>query len=72
MPHDQDRLTVVVAARNEAEALPALHPRIVAALQRLEGVEGRVLYVDDGSTDATWETMQRLARHDACVSLLRL
>ena len=72
MPHDQDRLTVVVAARNEAEALPALHPRIVAALQRLEEVEGRVLYVDDGSTDATWETMQRLARRDPCVSLLRL
>lgn len=72
MSHDQDRLTVVVAARNEAEALPALHPRIVAALQRLPDVDGRVLYVDDGSTDATWEAMQRLARHDPCVSLLRL
>ena len=72
MPHHQDRLTVVVAARNEAETLPALHPRIVAALQRLEGVEGRVLYVDDGSTDATWETLQRLARHEPYVSLLRL
>lgn len=72
MSHHQDRLTVVVAARNEAEALPALHPRIVAALQRLPDVDGRVLYVDDGSTDATWEAMQRLARHDPCVSLLRL
>lgn len=72
MSHDQDRLTVVVAARNEAEALPALHPRIVAALQRLPDVDGRVLYVDDGSTDATWEAMQRLARYDPCVSLLRL
>lgn len=72
MPHDQDRLTVVVAARNEAEALPVLHPRIAAVLQRLDGVEGRVLYVDDGSTDGTWEAMQRLARHDPSVSLLRL
>jgi glycosyltransferase involved in cell wall biosynthesis len=72
MSHDQDRLTVVVAARNEAEALPVLHPRIAAVLQQLDGVEGRVLYVDDGSTDATWEAMQRLARHDPGVSLLRL
>ncbi|KAF1712909.1 glycosyltransferase family 2 protein [Pseudoxanthomonas sacheonensis] len=72
MPHDQDRLTVVVAARNEAEALPVLHPRIAAALLQLDGVDGRVLYVDDGSTDATWEAMRRLARHDPCVSLLRL
>ncbi|SDQ54094.1 glycosyltransferase family 2 protein [Pseudoxanthomonas sp. CF125] len=72
MSHDQDRLTVVVAARNEAEALPVLHPRIAAVLQQLDGVEGRVLYVDDGSTDGTWEAMQRLAWHDPSVSLLRL
>lgn len=72
MAHDQDRLTVVVAARNEAEALPALHPRIAAVLYRLDGVDGQVLYVDDGSTDATWEVMQRLAQQDPRVSLLRL
>jgi polyisoprenyl-phosphate glycosyltransferase len=72
MAHDQDRLTVVVAARNEAEALPALHPRIAAVLHRLEGVDTQVLYVDDGSTDATWEVMQRLAQQDPRVSLLRL
>lgn len=67
-----DRLTILVAARNEAEALPLLHPRIAAVLQRLDGVEGRVLYVDDGSTDGSWEVMQRLAREDDAVSLLRL
>ncbi|MET0580893.1 MAG: glycosyltransferase family 2 protein [Pseudoxanthomonas sp.] len=72
MSPDDDRLTVVVAARNEAQALPVLHPRIAAVLQRLDGVDGRVLYVDDGSTDATWEAMQRLARQDPRVSLLRL
>jgi len=72
MAHDRDRLTVVVAARNEAEALPALHPRIAAVLHRLEGMDAQVLYVDDGSTDATWEVMQGLARQDPRVSLLRL
>ena len=44
-----ERLTVIVAARNEAETLPRLHPRIAATLRRLEGIDGRVLYVDDGS-----------------------
>lgn len=72
MAHDRDRLTVVVAARNEAEALPALHPRIAAVLHRLEGMDAQVLYVDDGSTDATWEVMQGLAQQDPRVSLLRL
>lgn len=69
---NQDRLTVVVAAHNEAECLPALHARIVAVLRRLDNIDGCVLYVDDGSRDGTWTVMQRLARGDERVQLLRL
>lgn len=72
MPSTQDRLTVVVAAYNEADALPQLHPRIAEVLRRLDHIEGRVIYVDDGSSDATWSVLQRLARNDPSVSLLRL
>lgn len=67
-----DRLTIVVAAFNEAEALPLLHPRIVAVLVRLSGIEGRVLYIDDGSHDGTWQVLQGIAAQDPRVSLLRL
>ncbi|MEQ1512265.1 MAG: glycosyltransferase family 2 protein [Lysobacteraceae bacterium] len=69
-----DRLTVVVAAFNEAEALPALHPRIAAVLDGLvgEGIEGHVLYVDDGSRDRTWAVLDDIAAADPRVSLLRL
>lgn len=67
-----DLLTVVVAARNEAEALPQLHPRLRKVLDGIAGLQGRVLYIDDGSTDDTWEVMQRLAQRDGRVSLLRL
>lgn len=70
----RERLTVVVAAFNEADALPALHPRIAAALDTLAatGVDGHVLYVDDGSRDGTWAVLEGLAAADARVSLLRL
>ena len=69
-----DRLTIVVAAFNEAEALPALHPRIAAVLDGLvgEGIEGHVLYVDDGSRDRTWAVLDDIAAADPRVSLLRL
>ncbi|WP_133477360.1 glycosyltransferase family 2 protein [Cognatilysobacter segetis] len=67
-----DRLTVVVAAYNEAESLPVLHPRIVAALEALDGIEPRMLYVDDGSTDATWRVLCDIAFADPRVTLLRL
>src|SRR5690606_25149807 len=71
----RERLTVVVAAYNEAHSLPMLQPRLAAVLDGLataEGVEAGVLYVDDGSTDGTWEVLQALVAADDRVSLLRL
>jgi polyisoprenyl-phosphate glycosyltransferase len=71
----EKRLTVLVAAFNEADALPLVHPRIAAvldALARDAGIVGRMLYVDDGSRDATWPVLQSIAAHDARVALLRL
>lgn len=67
-----ERLTLVIAAHNEALALPLLHPRLRAVLDGLEGIEGRIVYVDDGSTDATWQVMQALAADDDSVGVLRL
>ena len=70
----RDRLTIVVAAFNEADALPLLHPRAAAVLATLAGagIDGRVLYVDDGSRDRTWEVLVAIAATDARVALLRL
>ena len=65
-------LTVVVAAHDEAAALPLLHPRIRAALDGLDGLRTRVLYVDDGSGDATWAVLGDIAAADPQVALLRL
>jgi glycosyltransferase involved in cell wall biosynthesis len=72
MPNDL--LTVVIAVYNEAETLPLLRPRISSVLDALrhDGIEGRLLYVDDGSTDASWRVLGQLATADARVSLLRL
>ncbi|WP_027072796.1 MULTISPECIES: glycosyltransferase family 2 protein [unclassified Luteimonas] len=70
----RELLTVVVAARDEADALPLLHARVARVLDGLreDGVDGRILYVDDGSTDGTWEVMRGLASGDGRVALLRL
>jgi len=68
----EDRITVVIAAFNEADSLPLLHPRLRAALDALPDVESRVLYIDDGSRDATWQVLQAIAAGDPRVELLRL
>mgnify|MGYP001761404006 CR=1 FL=1 len=69
-----DRLTIVVAAFNEADALPVLHGRILDVLDALrgDGIDGSVLYVDDGSRDRTWPVLQELAAADTRVALVRL
>jgi glycosyltransferase involved in cell wall biosynthesis len=71
---DRTLLTVVVAAFNEEAALPLLHPRLAAVLDglRADGVESRVLYVDDGSRDGSWRALQQIAASDPRVALLRL
>lgn len=72
---NQDRLTVVIAAYNEVDSLPLLQPRIAAVLDGLDtehGIDGQVLYVDDGSSDGTWAVMQQLAGADPRIALLRL
>lgn len=50
-------LVLLVAARDEAASLPLLHPRLLAVAESL-GPGVRLLYVDDGSRDATWALLQ--------------
>jgi len=68
----KDRLTIVVAVFNEEIALPHLHERVLAVLTTMRDIDGHVLYVDDGSIDATWDCISALARQDRRVSALRL
>lgn len=65
------QLTVVVPAYNEAAGLARFHQRLVAVLDGLS-MECRVLYIDDGSRDATWDAIEAMAVGDARVTALRL
>lgn len=66
------QLIVLIAAHNEAESLPVLHQRLLAVAEGL-GRPVRLLYVDDGSTDATWALLQGLqAAEPERVGVLKL
>ncbi len=66
----QPAVSVVVPAYNEAAGLPAFHARLRHALADVPGWE--VIYVDDGSTDATRLAMEALHRADDRVALISL
>jgi polyisoprenyl-phosphate glycosyltransferase len=65
------QLTIVVPAYNEAAVLEAFHRRLIAVLDMLT-LDCAVLYVDDGSVDASWAILQSLRAGDPRVGALRL
>jgi len=65
-PASPVRISVVIPAYNEAESLPELHAALKAELAQL-GVSHEILFIDDGSTDGTLETIKRLKASDPCV-----
>lgn len=59
-------LAIVIPCFNEAEALPATSPAFRAKIEELVGLgmvsaRSYVLFVDDGSSDATWSVIEGLA-----------
>jgi glycosyltransferase involved in cell wall biosynthesis len=65
------RLTVVVPAYNEAAVLETFHGRLGRVLDALP-LDCDVLYVDDGSSDATWALIEELAARDPRTGALKL
>lgn len=64
------RISIVVPGLDEADSLPELASRIEAALGADTAYE--VIFVDDGSTDATWQVIQELHAKNARVKGVRL
>jgi len=64
-------LTVVLPVYNEAPLLPELHQRLLATLTAL-GLPWNVVYVDDGSSDASLEVLTGFAGADPRVAVLAL
>ncbi len=63
-------LSIVVPVYNEFESLAELHRQIGAVATR-SGLEIEVIFVDDGSTDGSWDVIQRLANDHSHVQGIR-
>jgi len=63
-------LSIVIPVFNEEGSLEALH-REVSEVADSHGYESEVIFVDDGSTDGSWEVIERLAGVDPRVRGIR-
>lgn len=64
-------LSIVVTLFQERPTLEELHGRLTAALSAF-GRSYEVIYVDDGSTDGTFDTLERIHEADPRVRAVRL
>lgn len=64
------KLSTVIPVFNEVESLPRLHAEI-SDVAREHGYDLEIIFVDDGSTDRSWEAIERLAQQDARVRGIR-
>lgn len=64
-------LSIVVPTFNEQESLTELHRQIACVLES-NGLDAELIFVDDGSTDRSWETIGVLSRQDLRVVGIRL
>jgi glycosyltransferase involved in cell wall biosynthesis len=66
------RLSVAIPVHNEESVLPELLHRLRAMLDTLPGGPHEMLFVDDGSTDRTFEMLAEAAREDSRIAVLSL
>lgn len=64
-------ISCIVPCLNEDSNISQINERLRAVFQN-EGLSYEVIYVDDGSTDRTWEAIRELEAKDPCVKGVRL
>jgi polyisoprenyl-phosphate glycosyltransferase len=66
------RLSVAIPIHNEESVLPELLRRLQAVLDGLPGGPHEMVFVDDGSTDRTYELLEAAAQHDPRITAISL
>lgn len=64
-------LSVVIPVHNEEDNLPSLHARLTAVLTSV-GMEYEIVFVDDGSRDASLQQLRALALEDPHIIIVEL
>ncbi|MFT7250570.1 MAG: glycosyltransferase involved in cell wall biosynthesis [Flavobacterium sp.] len=63
-------LTLIIPLLNEQESLPELH-QWIAKVMTANNFSYEILFIDDGSTDDSWQTIEQLSKKDSNVKGIR-
>lgn len=66
------KVTLLIPVYNEEATLPALYERLMELIHRNDAYEWEILFINDGSSDHTLETIRNLRRADPRVNYVNL
>ncbi len=64
-------LSVIIPLLNEEESIPELNDKIVGVLQKEKIYDYEIIYVDDGSSDKSFEVIKNLRRNNNRIHCIR-
>lgn len=68
----QTSLSIVVAVYNEQEVLAHFHNQLAAVLNTLSNIKSEIIYINDGSSDDTWDILKALPARGFAIKLFNL
>lgn len=71
-PYSPRSLSIAIPVYNEQEVLPELFRRVVAVIDSLPELVAEIVFVNDGSSDDTWETLRAFQAVDERVTVVSL
>ena len=71
LPTPEPDVSVVIPLFNEMDNIMALYAALRSVMEKLERT-WEIVFVDDGSTDATYSLLRRLNQEDSSVIVIRL
>ncbi|MFN8336421.1 MAG: glycosyltransferase family 2 protein [Cyclobacteriaceae bacterium] len=70
MPKSKYDISIVIPAKDEDESIPELSQWISRALTP-HGFSYEVIFIDDGSTDNTWDVIEKISKEDSHIKGFR-
>ena len=65
------RVSVVIPVYNNAESLHELASRLLESTFALSDIDFEIIFIDDGSTDNSWEVIEQLSEKNKAVKGIR-
>ena len=65
-------ISIVLPIFNEQATIPLIYDELSTVLQKIPSIKYELIFVDDGSSDFSWQRITNLAQHDTHIKAIKL